>query len=186
MYNLCVDGDRLRTIISSIMGRRRGLISAIELSNECVNPAESEQLSRLIAARLPCTEGDECDGWILGENGVENMGAIIGSIAHERSWRIGHVRQQWPDMRGVADFLVGQIKSDDFITVGVDADMTLAPGRAFRSSVFFEQPFARATKLQSRAIGDQMQLACSRTWTALNRQSTSPGTASNDQSQADC
>ncbi len=26
-------------------------------------------------------------------------------------------------------------------------------------------------KLQSRAIDDQMQLACSRTWTALNRQS---------------
>src|SRR5450759_3344557 len=50
----------------------------------------------------------------------------------------------------------------------------LAPGPAFRSPVFFEQPFARATKLQSRAIDDQMQLACSRTWTALNRQSTSP------------
>jgi hypothetical protein len=26
-------------------------------------------------------------------------------------------------------------------------------------------------ELQSRAIADQMQLACSRTWTALNRQS---------------
>jgi hypothetical protein len=40
--------------------------------------------------------------------------------------------------------------------------------------MFFEQSFARSTKLQSRAIADQMQLACSRTRTALNRQFTSP------------
>jgi hypothetical protein len=33
-------------------------------------------------------------------------------------------------MRGVMDFLVGQIESDDFVTAGVDADMKLAPGRA--------------------------------------------------------
>src|ERR1700737_2134004 len=50
-------------------------------------------------------------------------GALHGSsIAHERSWRIGHLLRQWPDKRGVMDFLVRQIESDDFITVGVDAD----------------------------------------------------------------
>ena len=41
------------------------------------------------------------------------------------------------------DFLVRQIESDDFITVGVDAD------------------------IQSRAVDDQMQLTCFRTWAGL-------------------
>jgi hypothetical protein len=60
---------------------------------------------------------DESDGRIPGENGVEDMGSIISSIAQERSWRSFQLFQQWPDMRGVVDFLVGKIKSDDFITV---------------------------------------------------------------------
>ena len=44
-------------------------------------------------------------------------------------------------------------------SVGVNTDMKLAPGPAFRNSVFFGQPFARSTKLQACAIDDQMQLA---------------------------
>jgi hypothetical protein len=53
-----------------------------------------------------------------------------------------------PDMRGVVDFLVCQIKSVDRVTGGVDDDMKRAPGLGFRCYVFFEQPFARSTKLQ--------------------------------------
>jgi hypothetical protein len=34
-------------------------------------------------------------------------------------------------MRGVVNLPIRQVKSDDFITVGVDADMKLAPGPAF-------------------------------------------------------
>ena len=60
--------------------------------------------------------------------------------------------QQGRDVRGVIDFLVRQIESDDLITVGVDADTKLTPGSAFRSFVFLEQPFASSTKLQSRAV----------------------------------
>jgi len=102
------------------------------------------------------------------------MASVIGSISQERSWRSFQLFQQWPDVRGVVNLLIREVKSNDFITVGVAADMKLALGSAFRSPVFFEQPFARSTKLQSRAIDDQMQLACSRTRTALNRQATSP------------
>ena len=92
------------------------------------------------------------------------MGSIVCSVAHERSWRIVQLLQQWLDMRSVVNFLVGQVKGDDLTIVGVDADMKFAPGSALRGSVFFEQPFARSTKLQSRAVDNQMQLACSRTW----------------------
>ena len=46
--------------------------------------------------------------------------------------------QQSLDMRRVVDIFVGQIKSKDLVTVGVDADMKLALGSAFRCSVFFE------------------------------------------------
>ena len=94
------------------------------------------------------------------------MASAIGAVAHERRWRIVQLLQQWLDMRCVIDFLVRQIESDDLVTVGVDADMKLAPGSAFRSLVFFEQPFAHSTKLQSRAVDDQMQLTCFRTWAA--------------------
>jgi len=37
-------------------------------------------------------------------------------------------------MRGVIDFLVRQIESDDLVTAGGDADMKLAPGPAGRRS----------------------------------------------------
>jgi len=67
---------------------------------------------------------------------------------------------------------LGEIKNDDLAIVGVNADMKLAPGSSFRRSLFFEQLFARSAKLQSGAVNDQMQLACSRTRLALNRQPT--------------
>jgi hypothetical protein len=38
-------------------------------------------------------------------------------------------------MRGVIDVLVGQIKGDDLVAVGVNADMKFTPGAAFRRSV---------------------------------------------------
>ena len=94
------------------------------------------------------------------------MASVIGAVAHERRWRIVQLLQQWLDMRCVIDFLVRQIESDDLVTVRVDADTKLAPGSAFRSPAFFEQPFARFTNLQSRAVDDQMQLTCFRTWAA--------------------
>jgi hypothetical protein len=100
---------------------------------------------------------DESDGRIAGENGGDIIEAII-SIAYERSWSIGHLLRQWPDMRGVVDFPVGHIESGDFVLAGGDADMKLAPGPAFRSPVFFEKPFARSSKLQSPAADDQMLL----------------------------
>ena len=50
---------------------------------------------------------DESDVRISDENGVENMGSIVCSVAHERSWRIVQLLQQWLDMRSVVDFLVG-------------------------------------------------------------------------------
>ena len=73
---------------------------------------------------------DESDVRISDANGVENMGSIVRSIAHERSWRIVQLLQQWLDMRGVVDFLVGQVKGDDLTIVRVDADMKFAPGSA--------------------------------------------------------
>ena len=117
---------------------------------------------------------NEFRGWVSGENSVENMGSIIGSVAHERSWRIVQLLQQRLDMRSIVDVLVGQIKNDDLVAAGVDADMELSPGSAFRSPVLFEQPFARSTKLQSRAVDDQMQIACSPARSAPDRQPAGP------------
>ena len=68
------------------------------------------------------------------------MGSIVRSVAHERSWRIVQLLQQWLGMRSVVNFLVGQVKGDDLTVVGVDAYMKFAPGSALRGSVFFEQP----------------------------------------------
>src|SRR5271157_1912607 len=63
---------------------------------------------------------DETGARVSGENGVENSTPIIGVI----------------------DIFVGQIKCDDLAAVCVKTNMQFAPGAAFRSSMFFEQPFA--------------------------------------------
>jgi len=86
----------------------------------------------------------------------------------------GQLIQQGLDMRGVIDVLVGQIKCDDRAAVGVNAKVQLAPGAAFRSSMFFKQPFARSAQLQPRAVGDQVKAARFRSPVGLNRQSARP------------
>ena len=77
-------------------------------------------------------------------------------------------------MRGVIDVLVGQIKCDDRAAVGVNAKVQLAPGAAFRSSMFFKQPFARSAQLQPRAVDDQVKVARFRSPVGLSRQSARP------------
>ena len=69
-----------------------------------------------LSVRRSSTRDDDSDG---GENGVEEIGAIISSIAHERRWRIGHLLQQWPDMGGVVNLFYHQVKSNDFIIVPI-------------------------------------------------------------------
>ena len=61
-------------------------------------------------------------------------------------------------MRGVIDVFVGQIKRDDLAAVCVKTNMQFAPGAAFRSSMFFEQPFAGSAQFQPRAVNDQVQV----------------------------
>src|SRR5271157_32457 len=77
-------------------------------------------------------------------------------------------------MRGVIDVFVGQIKRDDLAAVCVKTNMQFAPGAAFRSSMFFEQPFAGSAQLQPRAVNDQVQVARSNPRPFGNRQSTRP------------
>ncbi len=155
----------------------------------CFLPIHAPMFSDRTNVRIPLGRSGRC-GWsrhgclawrnedsdvrILDANGVENMGSIVCSAARGRSWRIVQLLQQWLDMRSVLNVLVGQVKGDDLTIIGVDADMKFAPGLALRGSVFFKQSFARSTKLQSRAVDDQMQFACSRTWQVLNRHPTSP------------
>ena len=73
-------------------------------------------------------------------------------------------------MQGVVDVLVGQIKSDDFAVVGVDANVEFAPRTAPRGPMLFKQPFARAARLQPRAIDNQVQFAGSNSPVTMNRQ----------------
>ena len=77
-------------------------------------------------------------------------------------------------MRGVIDVFVGQIKRDDLAAVCVKTNMQFAPGAAFRSSVFFEQPFAGSAQFQPRAVNDQVQVARSNPRPFGNRQSARP------------
>jgi len=62
-------------------------------------------------------------------------------------------------MRGVIDVFVGQIKRDDLAAVCVKTNMQFAPGAAFRSSMFFEQPFAGSAQFEPGAVNDQVQVA---------------------------
>jgi len=88
-------------------------------------------------------------------------------------------------MQSVVDVLVGQIKRDDFAVVGVDANMEFAPGTALRGLMLFRQPFARAARLQPRAIDNQVQFAGSNSPVAANRQNAgTTGSASYDREPA--
>ena len=93
---------------------------------------------KLVPGSRPCTEERSSLRLDSGEHSVENMAPVVSAIAHERSWRIVQLFQQWLDMRSIVDVLVGQIKSNDLVTVGVDADMKLTLRSAFRCFVFFE------------------------------------------------
>jgi hypothetical protein len=71
------------------------------------------------------------------------MATVIGCVSQERSRRSFQLFQQWPDVKGVVNLLIRQVKSDDFITAGVDADMKLAP-RRFEVPCLSNKPFDRS------------------------------------------
>lgn len=77
-------------------------------------------------------------------------------------------------MRGVIDVFVGQIKRDDLAAICVKTNMQFAPGAAFRSSMFFEQPFAGSAQFQPGAVNNQLQVARSNPRPFGNRQSARP------------
>ena len=78
------------------------------------------------------------------------------------------------DELGVIDVSVGQIKRDDLAAAWVKTNMQFAPGAAFRSSMFFEQPFAGSAQFQPGAVNDQVQVARSNPRPFGNRQSARP------------
>jgi hypothetical protein len=119
--------------------------------------SERTDQSRGAGAVVAARRNDDTDGRILGANGVEDMGAIIRSIADARSGCIGHLLRQWPEMRGVMDFLFGRIESDDFVTVGGNAGMKRAAESAKISRV--SRPFGVLSKHREKPQGMKKILA---------------------------
>jgi hypothetical protein len=87
----------------------------------------------------------------------EHIIRIVCAIAGEQRDRPGDLVEQRSDLRGIIDIVRRQLRRHDLVGIGVQADVQLPPGAAFLGAVFLHQPFARAMKLQPRAVHDQVQ-----------------------------
>jgi hypothetical protein len=92
-----------------------------------------------------------CSWMALVQGGV-HTGSVIAAVAHEDLHWLGDLVEQGSDLRGVIDVAVGQDGGDDPAAYRVKADMQLAPGAPPAGAMFLDQPFARATQLQARAV----------------------------------
>ena len=97
----------------------------------------------------------------LVQGGV-HAGSVIAAVTQEELHRISDLVEQGLDLRSVIDVAVGQDGSDDPAGHRVEADVQLAPGAPLAGAVFLNQPLARPTQLQPRAVDQQVDWAASR------------------------
>ena len=69
-------------------------------------------------------------------------------------------------MRYVADVVLRQFNGDDFMRVGIDAEMQFAPAPRGTNTTLLIQPLALAVDLQTSAVDEEMQrfVATKRLW----------------------
>ena len=84
---------------------------------------------------------------------------IVAAVGGEGSNWIGDLVEQGVSHRGIVDILAGHCDGDDLAAGGIDTDMQLPPGSAAGRAVLFDQQFAGSTKLQARAVDQQMERA---------------------------
>ena len=74
--------------------------------------------------------------------------AIIRTIRSELADLIIDLIQQWPQLRGIAGFLICQAMCNDLATVGINHQVQFSPVSSGLCPMFFFQPLASAIDIQ--------------------------------------
>ena len=101
----------------------------------------------------------------LGDRGG-NAFLVVGAVRGERDHRCRHLVEQGANLGAIIGILVGQHRRDDLAGVGIHAEVQLPPGPARAGAVLLDQPLARATQLQARAVHQQVHgfAVAARSW----------------------
>src|SRR3954447_12259171 len=96
-----------------------------------------------------------CASTIRRETGASTC-VILRPVAGEgRHWPLDLLKQG-ADLRAVVSILVGQHRRDDPTRAGVRGEMQLAPATTPLAPVLLDQPLTGSTKLQPRAVHQQV------------------------------
>src|SRR5215211_953010 len=104
-------------------------------------------------------------GMARGDTAVNTL-LIIRAVAGERRDNSVYLVEQGTNLRAVIDIVGGQLRRNDLPSVGVHAEVELSPGPARAGAVLLDQPLARATQLQARAVRQQVHgfAVAARSW----------------------
>src|SRR5271157_2860848 len=89
-------------------------------------------------------------------NDAKDIVSVIGAVARKRSDRARDLIEQRADLRTVVDIVGGQFRSHDVASIGVYANVKLAPRTSRSRAVLLDQPFAGAAQFQTCAVNEQM------------------------------
>ena len=92
----------------------------------------------------------------FGHSIVNGLAIIRAVCGHRRNVSIDLI-EQFRHFGNVADIIRRQFHSDDFMRVGINAEVQLAPAAARPDAVFLIQPFALAINLEASAVDEEMQ-----------------------------
>ena len=90
-------------------------------------------------------------------HGIVNGLAIIRAVCGHRCNVSIDLIEQFRHFGNVADIVRRQFHGDDFMRVGINAEVQLAPAAARPDTMFLIQPFALAVNLEAGAVDEEMQ-----------------------------
>src|ERR1700722_5151880 len=98
--------------------------------------------------------------WVaLGNSVVDDLAIVRPVCRHRRNVSIDLIEEVW-QFGDVTDIILRQFHHDDFMRIGIDTEMQLAPAPARADAVFLIEPLALAVNLQAGAVDQQMQWLC--------------------------
>ena len=88
--------------------------------------------------------------WVtLGNSVIDDLAIVRPVCRHRRNVSIDLIEEIW-QFGDVTDIIRRQFHRDDFMRIGIDTEMQLAPAPARADAVFLIEPFALAVNLQTR------------------------------------
>jgi len=107
-------------------------------------------------------------------HGIVNGFAIIRPACRQRRDIGIALIEQFRKGGNVTDIIRGQFRRDDFMRVGIHAQMQLPPPAAQPDAVFLTEPFALAVNLEAGAVDEEMQWRVAVDTVRQDRQAAAP------------